>query len=295
MRILGSKLTVDDLIVEYMIAKLKGGYEPSFSIDEFMTFLKHFESLMKVEDVLSDGEALFKRFFERKKEYGWNRLTYRLPFETVFVPHLTLNDGIIKPNYNFSRYDKTVINTYYMKENTVKEIRNIIYDYLEQFPARKLNMPKVVYDFNKNIGANIATNVVNNIWEGFLKSYKDKINDYNIDLTFIKESILKYYFILKQRIICLYGEDKNFEVSSCASNYLAYSNYLALINGYEKFAEFAMANNRDVFSIKIKYDVNEKKYTSDNAYKINEELGLILDDNQLDENNENVVRKLKIQ
>ena len=60
------KLTVDDLIVEYMMYKTNNGYEPSFSTSEFINFLYFFESKMKVEDALYENEKLFKRFFERK-------------------------------------------------------------------------------------------------------------------------------------------------------------------------------------------------------------------------------------
>lgn len=60
------KLTVDDLIVEYMIYKTDHGYEPSFSTSEFIHFLHFFESRMEVEDVLYEKEELFNRFFERK-------------------------------------------------------------------------------------------------------------------------------------------------------------------------------------------------------------------------------------
>ena len=36
------KLTVDDLIVEYMMYKVKHGYEPKFSTSEFIGFLYFF-------------------------------------------------------------------------------------------------------------------------------------------------------------------------------------------------------------------------------------------------------------
>lgn len=35
-------LTVDDLIVEYMMYKVKNGYEPQFLTSEFMEFLRFF-------------------------------------------------------------------------------------------------------------------------------------------------------------------------------------------------------------------------------------------------------------
>ena len=62
------ELTADDLIVEYMIYKVKNGYEPSFFVSEFIDFLTFFESRMGVKDTLHDGKELFQRFFERKSE-----------------------------------------------------------------------------------------------------------------------------------------------------------------------------------------------------------------------------------
>ena len=37
------KLTVDDLIVEYMMYKTNNGYNPSFTTSEFVDFLHFFE------------------------------------------------------------------------------------------------------------------------------------------------------------------------------------------------------------------------------------------------------------
>ena len=49
------RLTVDDLIVEYAIYKVKNGYEPKYSTSEFIDFLHFFETKMEVDDVLYDG------------------------------------------------------------------------------------------------------------------------------------------------------------------------------------------------------------------------------------------------
>lgn len=68
------KLTVDDLIVEYMMYKVKNGYEPSFLTSEFMSFLSFFESKMDVEDSLYENNKLFERFFVRKNEQEWGKL-----------------------------------------------------------------------------------------------------------------------------------------------------------------------------------------------------------------------------
>lgn len=60
-------LTVDDLIVEYMMYKVKNGYEPQFLTSEFMNFLCFFEKKMPIQDVLYEKEKLFQRFFENEK------------------------------------------------------------------------------------------------------------------------------------------------------------------------------------------------------------------------------------
>lgn len=60
------RLTVDDLIVEYAIYKVKNGYEPKYSTSEFIDFLHFFETKMEVDDVLYDGEELFKDFLKEK-------------------------------------------------------------------------------------------------------------------------------------------------------------------------------------------------------------------------------------
>ena len=67
-----NELTVDDLIVEYMMYKVKNDYEPQFLTSEFMDFLNYFERRMEVQDTLYENEKLFQRFFERKKESDWD-------------------------------------------------------------------------------------------------------------------------------------------------------------------------------------------------------------------------------
>ncbi len=39
---LEKNLTVDDLIVEYMVYKVKNGYDPKFLASEFMDYLQFF-------------------------------------------------------------------------------------------------------------------------------------------------------------------------------------------------------------------------------------------------------------
>lgn len=82
------KLTIDDLIVEYAMYKVKNGYEPSFLTSEFIDFLHFFENKMPVEDLLYEKEKLFKRFFERKGKSDWFIGTGWLINKEDIKPHM---------------------------------------------------------------------------------------------------------------------------------------------------------------------------------------------------------------
>ena len=84
------KLTVDDLIVEYMMYKVKNGYEPSFLTTEFINFLYFFESRMLVEDSLYENEKLFQRFFERKAESDWSITIDWKTDKKKIIPHMDI-------------------------------------------------------------------------------------------------------------------------------------------------------------------------------------------------------------
>ena len=113
-------LTVDDLIVEYMMYKVQNGYEPSFTSNEFVNFLLFFETKKSVYDSLYDGKELFKRFMERKSEQDWSITKNYATGEKEARPHMDLEEGkddsslILKANYRFSDFDKSIINTYFM-------------------------------------------------------------------------------------------------------------------------------------------------------------------------------------
>ncbi len=154
------ELTVDDLIVEYMIYKVNNGYEPSFTTSEFMSFLYFFEEQMPVEDVMYENVPLFKRFFERKTEYDWyerNRITnQKQPNPHMYMTYSEWEDDyIISANYLLGSYDKSVINTYHWEiernKKTVEKFYNIIGEYLSNKPKRTID-ETIVVDEKRSIG-----------------------------------------------------------------------------------------------------------------------------------------------
>ncbi len=274
-------LTVDDLIVEYMIYKVNNGYEPQFLASEFIKFLYFFESKMPVQDSLYEKEELFQRFFERKAESDWLRIKTLSTNEKQFRPHMDWiysekdNDYIIKANYRLSAYDRSVINTYFMpggrfEKGKIIEIRNLIGEYLKEQPKRKIDD---TVEIDKNaliVGKYLTAEMIENIWNSYIKKqvenhkWPEQCQDINkylfeidlaeiIGLKSIRKELLNFYKVISRRIAILYQQDKNLKISNC-NGYLAKANYELLTNGHQNifdiaFGEYKSSLNIDLASI----------------------------------------------
>lgn len=264
-------LTVDDLIVEYMMYKVKKGYEPKFLTSEFISFLYFFESKMQVQDSLYENEKLFRRFFERKAESDWSTTKNWNTGEKDIKPHMEMeysekdDDYIIKANYKLSDYDKSIINTYFMDngrskfddfKGTAAKIRDIIGEYLSGQQKRIIDESAEIDEKDLAIGKYISAEIISQIWQSYIgkqieyQMWPKQCNDINkylfeidlseiIGVSSIKNELIELYNALSQRIAILYHQDRNLKVASCYGSYLARANYELLIQGYEKIIGIA--------------------------------------------------------
>lgn len=244
------KLTVDDLIVEYMMYKVKSGYETSFLASEFIDFLSYFELRKTVLDSLYDGEELFKRFFERKNYDDWNTFSgIKSHMDMIYSEEN--KDYVIKANYKLSDYDRSIITTYFIDSKEVSEIRNIIKEYLEEHPKRRINENIEISENDLYVGKYISAEIIRNIWENYIKKLINDnrwprqcndINKYMFDIDLaeiigvksIKNELIDLYNTFSKRIAILYNQDKNLKISTFSNVYLSKSNYDLLIQGYEE-------------------------------------------------------------
>lgn len=271
------KLTVDDLIVEYMMYKVENGYEPNFTTAEFITFLYFFEENMKVEDALYNNDELFQRFFERKSKSDWS--TPHMEMEYSEKEH----DYLIKANYNLSNFDKSIINTYFMdngmsrfehfKGETFK-IRSIIGEWLSDYPKRTIDENIEVDSFYLVVGKYLTAEIINIIWKAYIeenikqKRWPGQCRDIDkyllemdlaeiIELKSIKKELLDMYETVSKRIAILFKEDNKLKISSSKGSYLAHSNYKLLINGFEDLFKMAFGQYKSTFLI----DMEELSFT----------------------------------
>lgn len=275
------KLTVDDLIVEYMIYKVKNGYEPSFLASEFIDFLHFFEKQMQVEDTLYESDKLFSRFFYRKNKSDWDIGCNFSKEENTSHMEITYsekdNDYIIKANYKLSEFDRSVINTYFMdngmgrfddfKGQTFK-IRTIIGEYLATFPKRKIDESIKPNDKELLLGKYIAANIIESIWNSYIEEKTKKQNWprqcddiykylFEIDLAeiigveSIKKQLLQLYNEVAKKIAILYHQDQNLQISSHTNRYLAKANYDLISDGYEELMAIAFGEYKKSLDINL--------------------------------------------
>jgi len=290
------KLTVDDLIVEYMICKIQKGCEPSFLTSEFIGFLYFFESKMEVHDTLHENYELFVRFFERKALSDWAIIKDWRNGEKEVKPHMDMiyseeyNEYFIKANYKLSGYDKSVINTYFMdngmgqyNKGKVLEIRKIINEYLINEPKRKIDETVQVEESDLLIGKYIAAGIIKNIWDSYIKNHIENyrwprqckdINKYLfeidladiINLKSIKNQLFEMYSVFSKRIAILYSQDKNLKISSYSNIYLARSNYELLIQGYEEVMNIAFGRDKKSLEIDLSSLTFKESHEMDGVY-----------------------------
>lgn len=248
-------LTVDDLIVEYMIMKVQLGYKPSYSLEEFISFLEYFEQRLDVQDVLYDQERLFERFFERKKD-DWSiqigsRFVggYKVGEEMIFFPHIEKRGDVLYATNKLSDYDYGSLNIKYMSRKEQEYIKKIISDFLERMSKRKIDVNIAICNEEKELGEVIAALFVSSIWDEYVKErirehqwpYQCReIEEYllNIDLAkiiklpSIRSELLSFYKDVSKRIAVLLHNDSRLEINNIDNPYLPYSNYMSIMDGY---------------------------------------------------------------
>lgn len=268
------KLTVDDLIVEYAMYKVKNGYEPNFLTSEFIDFLHFFENKMPVEDLLYEKEKLFKRFFERKGKSDWFIRTGWLINKEEIIPHMDMiysdkdNDYLIKVNYKLSDYDSSVINTYFMNKKQVLKIRSIIGEWFENHSKRKIDEYVEIDSQNLLVGKYVAAEIITNIWNSFIDkqiqnhTWPEQCRDINkylfevdlaeiIDAESIKKDLVELYSVLSKRVAILYQQDKQLKISSYTNSYLAHANYKLLVEGYENIMGIAFGKYKKSLEVDL--------------------------------------------
>ena len=266
------EFTMNDLVAEYLMAKVTKGYEPNFTTSEFMDFLYYFNQNMKLEASFYQQDDLFKAFINKNENDEIN---------TNPVPYINIKydkekkECIVSANYNFNDFYKSTLNTYFLTNGMGRlgkgktgEIRNIIDNYLKKLTKRKIIQTELFNDTEYLVGKYIAAMMVQVIWNGYVeqlvsfRKWPRQCTDINtflfekdlseiIGLESKKEFILDFYKTISKRISILYHNDKNLKISSLHKSYLARSNYETIIRGYQKLVDYGFGDGKNQIDLDL--------------------------------------------
>lgn len=250
---LEQKLTVDDLIMEYILYIIKNGYDSQFSATQFMVFLHFFENQMEVEDVLYGKKQLFTRFFEREREY-----TSHLDMEY----NRNLKDYLIQANYQLNASDCDSLTTNFMDSSDVEKIRKLIAQFWEKVQKRKINTSIFIKKENLLIGKYTASEMImyaltKNLGLDSEKLVSDELFELQA-LEPLEELLPDFYDEISKRIAILYQCDQNLKINNDENRYLANYHYHLLKDGYGGI--FERLSVRDLAKLEI--DLNQKSFIS---------------------------------
>lgn len=255
------KITVDDLITEYIAYKVKNGYEPSFRGKEFIEFVNYFQSLMEVSSY--DVDTIFESFLNKPYvTYLFDRTNSHIDIE------YENDDRVFKANYKLSDFNLSLIGTYFMDKDMVDKVRTIIGEYLKDMPKRKIDVSKQILDENLMVGKYVSSEIVSNIWNAYVRknvenhTWPRQCNDictYLLEMDLAKiigleskrEEILQLYYDLARRIGIMYQDNKDLKITSTSGSYLAKANYDLIIKGYEQLVGYAIGEFKSSLGIDL--------------------------------------------
>ena len=294
-----TKLTINDLIIEYMIYKVKNGYKPSFTGKELSDFLKYSKKRIPFSGEDVNISETLSSFFDYELRTHWNIFDIE---EGKSKPHMdikydkSINDYVVSANYRLSEYDRSVINTYFMNgghesyeaaKGEVGKIRSVIDDYLKNEPKRKIDYEVFATSKELKIAKYKSAIIIKQIWLNYIKKliinnmYPKQCDDFKkycldmdllevIGLDSIKTDLLDLYKELVNRISILYHEDNRLKVSSYTNGYLAHANYKLMIEDYENifdqvFGPYKLALE---FDLGDESSINNKNINTDKNSKL---------------------------
>ncbi len=264
-----NNIKIDDLIVEYMLCKVNNGYETNFLTQEFIKFLKFFESKIQVDDSLYEGEKLFQRFFERKAQEQWIVTKKQISNKIEIISNMNMiyseidNDYIISANYKLCDYDSILDDSV----DITTKIKDIIIEYLSNQPKRIIDDSVEISEDELKIGRQLATLVTTQIWYSCIYMLMDQhmwpkqcvdIDKYLFDTDLsevigipMRDKLLEFYSTFSKRIAVLYNQDKDLKATSYRGSCLSRANYKILIQGYEKLIKTTFKAHKVLIDIDL--------------------------------------------
>ena len=113
---LKNNILIEDIITQYMIYKVKNGYDPYFYANELLDLLKFCKNKINIQIENIDIKKVLRNYFEKKLEKDWCIKRNWITMDVLVEPHMELEyikkkkDYLVKANYKLSYSDENKTN-----------------------------------------------------------------------------------------------------------------------------------------------------------------------------------------
>lgn len=287
------------LFENYALLKFSNGYDPQFTLREFIEFLRYFAK--KIEN--PGMKEMFSEIFKDRDKIDIIKIigsffyigeTYSsFPYLTpLYDPDLEkytikinykLYMGHLKDRQSILSFNELELHYAYYESNKPDYIcaDEIILQFLKRKPKRKNAKPTSVTEEELTIAKRIAAFMINEIWENHIRKLSNlgeyprqcsDINKYLLDFDLcssihvpsIKNKLLKLYRVLYERISQMYHQDNYLRIAASEYVCLARKNFEFLIDGYEDLIDEIF--NHEGFEIDLSKKKINNRYSTTSVY-----------------------------
>lgn len=235
------KLTIKDLIVEFLVCKAKYGYEPSFTKEEFSEFINYIKQYYKIEDLPSDINT-----------------------KNICIPHIeTTEKGIVIPTNDLSKVDMEQLNTFSIPMKEKDKIHFMIQLFLAGNPRRNIDMYSEINDNDLLLGKYTIANIILAIWNSCLKRNRYDINNWLLNEpnqnNLLKREFVNFYQTSSKKVTILNKTVNDIKISNNENIFLPYSNYLLIMQDFNYLARLLSSQEILIDINRNSINLNNKK------------------------------------
>lgn len=254
------KLTINDLLIGYMITKIELGYEPMYTMDEFEVFFELVSGRLNIEGKLDDRKVVLDNFYNQMYEYYWIYMDGEKRIET---PHINrIGDDLLVANNRLGRHDIYTTNICKIKKKERDRLKKYMKYFLYGQKKRKINTEITPTD--KNI--ELAKETIIKLIYIIIKNYYTNLMDerlFNIDASaicgfavedelpfeIIERDLIDFYVTGVKRIACLLEQNPELVISNDENFCIPYANYKFIMKYY---GNFVCLSRDSIFTIDTK-------------------------------------------
>lgn len=243
----------DDLITEYIVEKIRRGYETSCTVEEITDFLDFVSYFITFNDLNFTYNEVIENYIQGKgsKKYIWN--IRRKQHDELPIVKQTTN-GLIVPTYNleYSSIRCDANSPLVAKRYEVdKELASCLNLFMERnCIKRNIDTSLSTDETTRQFCYNASAALILKIWNTKMKKYVDDgkwpsqcvdIKEFIIDtdlasiikLPSMREDLINFYFIVSERMMHIAENDFDFRITNFEKEVLAKANFDFIMDGFD--------------------------------------------------------------